>query len=131
MKVKINIEKRPSLSSFQTIHIDDEIEVDDSLFDNITRSLIKNKKKKCFWYATFDDKLIINYKGKHTYTSEKTLYNGILANFEQLFKYYQVKEFKYDPLINVKFDFKELLDRLLKENRIIFHKLEYDVNEIV
>ena len=66
---------------------------------------------------------IVNYKGKHTYTSEKKLYNGIIANFEQLFKYYKIDDYKYEPLTYIQYDFKELLDRLLKENRIKFHSI--------
>lgn len=90
MKLKINIEKYSNYSSDSDKEVcTKEIEFDDKLFDEITRLLkTKNKVKKCLWYVTFDDKLLLNYKGKHTYISEKKLYNGIIANFEQLFKHY-------------------------------------------
>ena len=125
MKLKINIEKYSNYSSDSDKEvITKEIEFDDKMFDEITRPLkTKNKVKKCLWYATFDDKLLLNYKGKHTYTSEKKLYNGIIANFEQLFKYYKIDDYKYEPLTYIQYDFKELLDRLLKENRIKFHSI--------
>lgn len=129
MKVKVNIEKYIDFSSDNKIELSEDIDVDDSFFEQIVKSLSKNKKKKVMYYATLDGKLILNYKGKHTYTSEKKLYNGIIANFEQLFKYYKIPDFKYDVLTKVKYDFNELLDRLLKENRIVFHKLEYDLVE--
>lgn len=128
MKVKINIEKHIDFNPDNKIELNDEIDVEDSLFDQITKPLVnKNNKKKYMWYATLDGKLILNYKGKHTYTSEKKLYNGIIANFEQLFRLYKVPRLVYDSLTIVKFDFNELLDRLLKEKRIVFHKLEYDL----
>ena len=81
MKLKINIEKYSNYSSDSDKEVSTkEIEFDDKMFDEITRPLkTKNKVKKCLWYATFDDKLLLNYKGKHTYTSEKKLYNGIIA----------------------------------------------------
>lgn len=125
MKLKVNIEKYSSYSSDAdketTIK---EIEFDDKMFDEITRPLkTKNKVKKCLWYATFDDKLLLNYKGKHTYTSEKKLYNGLIANFEQLFKHYEMDGYKWELLTYIQYDFKELLDRLLKENRIKFHSI--------
>lgn len=116
MKLKINIEKYSNYSSDADKEVSTkEIEFDDKMFDEITRPLkTKKKVKKCLWCATFDDRLIVNYKGKHTYTSEKKLYNGIIANFEQLFN---------EPLTYIQYDFKELLDRLLKENRIKFHSI--------
>lgn len=125
MKLKINIEKYSNYSSDTDKEvITKEIEFDDKMFDEITRPLkTKKKVKKCLWCATFDDRLIVNYKGKHTYTSEKKLYNGIIANFEQLFKYYKIDDYKYEPLTYIQYDFKELLDRLLKENRIKFHSI--------
>ena len=125
MKLKINIEKYSNYSSDSDKEvIKKEIEFDDKMFDEITRPLkTKKKVKKFLWCATFDDRLIVNYKGKHTYTSEKKLYNGIIANFEQLFKYYKIDDYKYEPLTYIQYDFKELLDRLLKENRIKFHSI--------
>ena len=125
MKLKINIEKYSNYSSDSDKEvIKKEIEFDDKMFDEITRPLkTKKKVKKGLWCATFDDRLIVNYKGKHTYTSEKKLYNGIIANFEQLFKYYKIDDYKYEPLTYIQYDFKELLDRLLKENRIKFHSI--------
>ena len=125
MKLKINIEKYSNYSSdVDKEVITKEIEFDDKMFDEITRPLkTKKKVKTCLWCATFDDRLIVNYKGKHTYTSEKKLYNGIIANFEQLFKYYKIDDYKYEPLTYIQYDFKELLDRLLKENRIKFHSI--------
>lgn len=125
MKLKINIEKYSNYSSDADKKvITKEIEFDDKMFDEITRPLkAKKKVKKCLWCATFDDRLIVNYKGKHTYTSEKKLYNGIIANFEQLFKYYKINDYKYESLTYIQYDFKELLDRLLKENRIKFHSI--------
>ena len=125
MKLKINIEKYSNYSSdVDKEVITKEIEFDDKMFDEITRPLkTKKKVKKCLLCATFDDRLIVNYKGKHTYTSEKKLYNGIIANFEQLFKYYKIDDYKYEPLTYIQYDFKELLDRLLKENRIKFHSI--------
>ena len=125
MKLKINIEKYSSnsLDADKEITIK-EVEFDDKMFDEITRPLkTKNKVKKCLWYATFDDKLLLNYKGKHTYRSEKKLYNGIIANFEQLFKHYTIDDYKWEPLTYIHYDFKELLDRLLKEKRIKFHSI--------
>ena len=98
MKLKINIEKYSNYSS------------------DADKEVIKKE-------IEFDDRLIVNYKGKHTYTSEKKLYNGIIANFEQLFKYYKIDDYKYEPLTYIQYDFKELLDRLLKENRIKFHSI--------
>lgn len=130
MKVKIKIEKHIDFNPNNKIELNDEIDVDDLLFDQITKPLTnRNGKKKYMWYATLDGKLILNYKGKHTYTSEKKLYNGIIANFEQLFRLYKVPRLIYDSLTIVKYDFNELLDRLLKEKRILFHKLEYDLVE--
>ena len=125
MKLKINIEKYSNYSSDSDKEvIKKEIEFDDKMFDEITRPLkTKKKVKNCLWCATFDDRLIVNYKGKHTYTSENKLYNGIIANFEQLFKYYKIDDYKYEPLTYIQYDFKELLDRLLKENRIKFHSI--------
>ena len=104
MKLKINIEKYSNYSSDSDKEVSTkEIEFDDKMFDEITRPLkTKKKVKKCLWCATFDDRLIVNYKGKHTYTSEKKLYNGIIANFEQLFKYYKIDDYKYEPYINDK-----------------------------
>ena len=123
MKLKINIEKYSNYLSDSDKEVSTkEIEFDDKMFDEITRPLkTKNKVKKCLWYATFDDKLLLNYKGKHTYTSEKKLYNGIIANFERLFNHCKID--KYEPLTYIQYDFKELLDRLLKENRIKFHSI--------
>ena len=66
MKLKINIEKYSNYSSDADKEvITKEIEFDDKMFDEITRPLkTKKKVKKCLWCATFDDRLIVNYKGK-------------------------------------------------------------------
>ena len=127
MKIKAKLTQTVGwnkITGNENVVIDTEIELDDNIFNSITRK--HSIKKKKLWYATLDGKLMVNAKGKSTYISEAKLVQGIHYMLDTVIRnnisYYN----NYPRQIRVDVDPNDVIKNLTDEGRLIYHSFEIE-----
>ena len=108
----------------ENVVVDTEIEIDDNIFNSITRKYSIKKKK--LWYATLDGKLMVNAKGKSTYISEAKLVQGIYYMLDTVIRNNISYYHNYPRQIRVDVDPNDVIKKLSDEGRLIYHSFEIE-----
>lgn len=110
----------------EDVVVDTELEVEDNIFDSITRK--QSIKKKKLWYATLDGKLMVNAKGKSTYVSEAKLAQGVYYMIGSVIRSNIWRYHNYSGQIRVEVDLNDVIKQLSDEGRLMYHS--FDVEHI-
>lgn len=127
MKIKAKLTQTVGwneISGNENVVVDTEIEIDDNIFNSITRK--HSIKKKKLWYATLDGKLIVNAKGKSTYISEAKLVQGIHYMLDAVIRNNISYYHNYPRQIRVDVDPNDVIKKLTDEGRLIYHSFEIE-----
>lgn len=125
MKIKAKLTQTVGwneIAGNENVVVDTEIELDDNIFNSITRKHSINKKK--LWYATLDGKLMVNAKGKSTYISEAKLVQGIHYMLDAVIR--NNINHNYPRQIRVDVDPNDVIKKLIGEGRLIYHSFEIE-----
>ena len=127
MKIKAKLTQTVGwneISGNENVVVDTEIEIDDNIFNSITRK--HSIKKKKLWYATLDGKLMVNAKGKSTYISEAKLVQGIHYMLDAVIRNNISYYHNYPRQIRVDVDPNDVIKKLTDEGRLIYHSFEIE-----
>ena len=127
MKIKAKLTQTVGwneISGNENVVVDTEIEIDDNIFNSITRK--HSIKKKKLWYATLDGKLMVNAKGKSTYISETKLVQGIHYMLDAVIRNNISYYHNYPRQIRVDVDPNDIIKKLTDEGRLIYHSFEIE-----
>ena len=127
MKIKAKLTQTVGwneIAGNENVVVDTEIEIDDNIFNSITRK--HSIKKKKLWYATLDGKLMVNAKGKSTYMSETKLVQGIYYMLDTVIRSNISYYHNYPRQIQVDVDSNDVIKKLTDEGRLIYHSFEIE-----
>lgn len=126
MKIKVKLTQTVGWGNteIEEVVADTELEVEDNIFDSITRK--HSIKKKKMWYATLDGKLMVNAKGKSTYISEAKLVQGIHYMLDAVIRSNIWRYHNYSRQIRVEVDTNDVIKQLSDEGRLIYHSFEIE-----
>ena len=127
MKIKAKLTQTVGwneIAGNENVVADTEIELDDNIFNSITRK--HSIKKKKLWYATLDGKLMVNAKGKSTYMSESKLVQGIYYMLDTVIRNNISYYHNYPRQIRVDVDPNDVIKKLTDEGRLIYHSFEIE-----
>lgn len=127
MKIKAKLTQtvgQNEITGNENVVVDTEIEIDDNIFNSITRK--HSIKKKKLWYATLDGKLMVNAKGKSTYISEAKLVQGIHYMLDAVIRNNISYYHNYPRQIRVDVDPNDVIKKLTDEGRLIYHSFEIE-----
>lgn len=127
MKIKAKLTQTVGwnkITGNENVVVDTEIELDDNIFNSITRK--HSIKKKKLWYATLDGKLMVNAKGKSTYISEAKLVQGIHYMLDAVIRNNISYYHNYPRQIRVDVDPNDVIKNLTDEGRLIYHSFEIE-----
>ena len=127
MKIKAKLTQTVGwnkISGNENVVVDTEIELEDNIFNSITRK--HSIKKKKLWYATLDGKLMVNAKGKSTYMSESKLVQGIHYMLDAVIRNNISYYHNYPRQIRVDVDPNDVIKKLTDEGRLIYHSFEIE-----
>lgn len=127
MKIKAKLTQTVGwneIAGNENVVVDTEIELDDNIFNSITRK--HSIKKKKLWYATLDGKLMVNAKGKSTYISEAKLVQGIHYMLDAVIRNNISYYHNYPRQIRVDVDPNDVIKKLTDEGRLIYHSFEIE-----
>ena len=127
MKVKAKLTQTVGwnkITGDENVVVDTEIQLDDNIFNSITRK--HSIKKKKLWYATLDGKLMVNAKGKSTYISEAKLVQGIHYMLDAVIRNNISYYHNYPRQIRVYVDPNDVIKKLTDEGRLIYHSFEIE-----
>lgn len=127
MKIKAKLTQTVGwneISGNENVVVDTEIEIDDNIFNSITRK--HSIKKKKLWYATLDGKLMVNAKGKSTYISEAKLVQGIHYMLDAVIRNNISYYHNYPRQIRVDVDPNDVIKKLTDEGKLIYHSFEIE-----
>ena len=127
MKIKAKLTQTVGwnkITGNENVVVDTEIEIDDNIFNSITRKYSIKKKK--LWYATLDGKLMVNAKGKSTYISEAKLVQGIYYMLDAVIRNNISYYHNYPRQIRVDVDPNDVIKNLTDEGRLIYHSFEIE-----
>lgn len=127
MKVKAKLTQTVGwnkITGDENVVVDTEIQLDDNIFNSITRK--HSIKKKKLWYATLDGKLMVNAKGKSTYISEAKLVQGIHYMLDAVIRNNISYYHNYPRQIRVDVDPNDVIKKLTDEGRLIYHSFEIE-----
>lgn len=127
MKIKAKLTQTVGwneISGNENVVVDTEIELEDNIFNSITRK--HSIKKKKLWYATLDGKLMVNAKGKSTYISEAKLVQGIHYMLDAVIRNNISYYHNYPRQIRVDVDPNDVIKKLTDEGRLIYHSFEIE-----
>ena len=126
MKIKAKLTQTVGWNNtgIEEVVADTELEVEDNIFDSITRK--QTIKKKKMWYATLDGKLMVNAKGKSTYVSEAKLTQGVYYMLDAVIRSNISYYHNYPRQIRVDVDPNDVIKKLTDEGRLIYHSFEIE-----
>lgn len=127
MKIKAKLTQTVGwneIAGNENVVVDTEIELDDNIFNSITRK--HSIKKKKLWYATLDGKLMVNAKGKSTYISEAKLVQGIHYMLDAVIRNNISYYHNYPRQIRVDVDPNDVIKKMSDEGRLIYHSFEIE-----
>ena len=127
MKIKAKLTQTVGwnkITGDENVVVDTEIQLDDNIFNSITRK--HSIKKKKLWYATLDGKLMVNAKGKSTYISEAKLVQGIHYMLDAVIRNNISYYHNYPRQIRVDVDPNDVIKKLTDEGRLIYHSFEIE-----
>ena len=127
MKVKAKLTQTVGwnkITGDENVVVDTEIQLDDNIFNSITRK--HSIKKKKLWYATLDGKLMVNAKEKSTYISEAKLVQGIHYMLDAVIRNNISYYHNYPRQIRVDVDPNDVIKKLTDEGRLIYHSFEIE-----
>ena len=126
MKIKAKLTQTVGWSNtgIEEVVADTELEVEDNIFDSITRK--QTIKKKKMWYATLDGKLMVNAKGKSTYVSEAKLTQGVYYMLDSAIRSNIWRYHNYSRQIRVEVDINDVIEQLSDEGRLVYHSFEVE-----
>lgn len=126
MKIKVKLTQTVGWSNtgIEEVVADTELEVEDNIFDSITRK--QTIKKKKMWYATLDGKLMVNAKGKSTYVSEAKLTQGVYYMLDSAIRSNIWRYHNYSRQIRVEVDTNDVIKQLSDEGRLVYHSFEVE-----
>lgn len=126
MKIKAKLTQTVGWGNtgIEEVVADTELEVEDNIFDSITRK--QTIKKKKMWYATLDGKLMVNAKGKSTYVSEAKLTQGVYYMLDSAIRNNISYYHNYPRQIRVDVDPNDVIKKMSDEGRLIYHSFEIE-----
>lgn len=127
MKIKAKLTQTVGwnkITGDENVVVDTEIQLDDNIFNSITRK--HSIKKKKLWYATLDGKLMVNAKGKSTYISEAKLVQGIHYMLDAVIRNNISYYHNYPRQIRVDVDPNDVIKKLTDEGRLVYHSFEVE-----
>lgn len=126
MKIKAKLTQTVGWNNtgIEEVVADTELEVEDNIFDSITRK--QTIKKKKMWYATLDGKLMVNAKGKSTYVSEAKLTQGVYYMLDSAIRSNIWRYHNYSRQIRVEVDTNDVIKQLSDEGRLVYHSFEVE-----
>lgn len=126
MKIKAKLTQTVGWNEtgIEEVVADTELDVEDNIFDSITRK--QSIKKKKLWYATLDGKLMVNAKGKSTYVSEAKLTQGVYYMIDSAIRSNIWRYHNYRYPYRVEVDPNNVIKQLSDEGRLIYHSFEVE-----